>query len=77
MNARFAFQQYMEKRRIGRRIFKNMPSNLSSRTSRDTRLMRAMPVIALVLIAALYLGEWAYHATADSLPLQMTAEVRK
>ena len=72
MNALFALRQHLEKRRIGRRIFKNMPSNLSSRTSRDTRFMRAMPVIALLLVGVFYAGEHFYQSTRDAVPLRMT-----
>ena len=42
--------------------------------TRDARLMAAMPVIAAVLVSALYFGEWVYHAGA--VPVA-TAEVRK
>lgn len=77
MSARFLLQQYLEKRRIQRRIFRNMPSNLNDKHSRDTRLLNAMPVIALVLVGVFYGCHWAYHATRDGVVLQMTQELKR
>ena len=77
MSARFAFQQYLEKRRIQRRIFRNMPSNLNDKDSRDTRLLNAMPVIALVLVGVFYGCDWAYNVSRDGVPLRMTQEIKR
>ena len=67
-----ALNRYLTRAKV-----KRVPPSKHRKDSRDDFMLNAMPVIALVLIGALYLGEWAYHATRDGVVLQMTAELRK
>lgn len=62
-----------------RRLFRNMPTSLRARERFDDHLMNWMWLYALILIAALYGGEWLYHSTRDAVPLRMstTMEARK
>ena len=64
-------------RYLTRAKVKRVPPSKHRKDSRDDFMLNAMPVIALVLIGALYLGEWAYNASRDALPLRMTQELRK
>ena len=60
-------------RYLTRAKIKRMPPSKRQKDSRDDFILNAMPVIALVLIGALYFGEWVYHAGA----VPVATEVRK
>jgi hypothetical protein len=59
-----------------RRIFRGMKSNsLHSKASGDEHLIRWGWLYAALLVAAFYLGEWAYRSGFDAVPLRLTKSI--
>lgn len=76
MSTLFQLQQLLEKRRVQRRIFRNMPSRLTDdqRMDRDWHwLMALVAVVAVCLVAEQVYAHWF----VDRVSLRMTQELRK